>query len=185
MNTGCRCWAVLGSESPRATDSTAAPPVSVTSIATEARAVRRPFNTLPGYVVFVVGSPRSSVRQTYEARRVVGYFEDGVPESNDDIPDFRRVLRGYKISDVDRFLRDVSTRRQSGGEVPPRELLEAEFHASFVGYDVGEVDAYIADLARGLSINKGPRLHGHQPGLLRALLNTMTLNGVEVSRISS
>ena len=72
-----------------------------------------------------------------------------------------------------------------GVKVPARELLEAEFHASFVGYDVGEVDAYIADLARGLSINKGSRLHGHQPGLLRALLNTMTLDGSKLPGISS
>lgn len=63
--------------------------------------------------------------------------------------DFRQVLQGYNRDEVDRFLRDVSTRRQSGLIVPSRELLEAEFHASFIGYDVDEVDAYIADLGNG------------------------------------
>jgi DivIVA domain-containing protein len=70
------------------------------------------------------------------------------PESTEDIPVFRRVLRGYNRDEVDRFLGDVSIRRGSGVTIPSSELLKAQFHISFLGYDVGEVDSYIADLAK-------------------------------------
>lgn len=70
-------------------------------------------------------------------------------EMSDGEVNFRKVLRGYNGEEVDGFLRNVSTRRQSGVTVPSSELLESKFHVSFVGYDVAEVDAYIADLAKG------------------------------------
>jgi DivIVA domain-containing protein len=71
-----------------------------------------------------------------------------VPESTADIPDFRQVLRGYNVSDVDRFLRDVTTRLQSGAGVSASELRAVTFRTSVRGYDMDEVDAYIEALAR-------------------------------------
>jgi DivIVA domain-containing protein len=87
-------------------------------------------------------------RSEIPASRVTSALSAGsVPASTSDVG-FGQVIRGYNTNEVDRFLKDVSTRRQSGVTVPSSELLEAKFHISFLGYDVGEVDSYIADLAK-------------------------------------
>lgn len=82
----------------------------------------------------------------HPSTRDVGF--GSVPDSTEN-PDFRQVLRGYNVSDVDRFLGDVTTRLQSGETMSASELRDIGFRTSIRGYDMDEVDAWIKALGKG------------------------------------
>jgi DivIVA domain-containing protein len=71
------------------------------------------------------------------------------PQSIGDVK-FRKMLRGYKVADVDVFLADVSARLRRGEVVTARQVTEVKFHLTLKGYDIKAVDTYLSALAETL-----------------------------------
>jgi DivIVA domain-containing protein len=69
-----------------------------------------------------------------------------MPQSFGDVT-FRRMLRGYRVADVDSFLADLSARLGRGEVVTARQVSEMKFHLTLRGYDIKAVDAYLDTLA--------------------------------------
>ncbi len=61
--------------------------------------------------------------------------------------EFRLALRGYDVTEVDRFLEAVAARLDSRAPFDAGELTGAQFRRSLKGYNQDEVDAFLGDLA--------------------------------------